>query len=324
MKKIILFAALSLAALMPVRFAAAQGASYPNKPIRLVVTFSPGGSVDIMARIIAPKLAEKLGQPVVVENRSGASGIIGTEIVANSKPDGYTLMMHTIPFVANQHLYKKLSYDPIADFAPISLIASSPSVLMVNPALKVKSVRELIQLAKSKPGELNYAAAGAGTNPHIAGELFNSLAKVEIMAIQYRGGGPALTAALGGEVGIIFSNISEAAPIVKSGKLNALAVTGTQRSKIFPDLPTVAEAGVDGYEFSTWHGLLAPKGTPKEIVSKINQNLVEAIRSPEITERFAQMGLDVIASTPDQFAAHLVKESKKWGQVIKDRKISVE
>lgn len=316
--------AVSLLSLTPLSQAHAQENAYPNNPIRLVVTFSPGGSVDIIARLIGPKLSELLGQPVVVENRSGASGIIGTDAVAKSKPDGYTLMMHTIPFVANQHLYKSLPYDTSSDFTPVSLIAASPSVLVVNPSLPVHSVKELIDLVKSKPGELDYATAGAGTNPHIAGELFNSLANIEMSPVHYRGGGPALTAVWGGEVPIMFTNVSESAPVIKAGKLRALAVTGSKRSKVYPDMPTVAEAGVEGYEFSTWHGMLAPADTPEEVVTLLNEKLTEVLRTPEIAKRFDEMGLSIIASTPSEFADHLAKESKKWGQVIKDRNITVE
>jgi tripartite-type tricarboxylate transporter receptor subunit TctC len=324
MKKILFFVTLLVASLLPVRFASAQTEPYPNKPIRLIVAFAPGGSVDVVARLIAPKLSEKLGQQVVVENRAGASGIIGTEVVANAKPDGYTLILHTIPFVANQYLYPKMPFSPLNDFTPISLVSSSSATVVVNPSLPVRSVRELLQLAKSKPGELNYSAAGAGTNPHIAGELFNMLGNVDIVAIQYKGGGPAMTAVLAGEVGITFPNMAEAVPLIKSGGVRALAVTGPKRSAVFPDLPTVAEAGIPGYEFTTWHGLLAPKDTPPAMVSLLNEKLKEAMRSPDLVQRFDQMGLDIIASSPEQFAAHQRAESDKWGKVIKARKIRLD
>ncbi|GAA4341481.1 tripartite tricarboxylate transporter substrate binding protein [Pigmentiphaga soli] len=324
MKKIIALAALSITACVPARFAAAQ-AAYPNKPIRLIVTFAPAGSVDIIARVIAPKLSEKLGQSVVVENRAGASGIIGIEAVKNAAPDGYTLMLNTIPFVANQYMYKKLPYSPLNDFVPISLVVASPSVLVVNPKkMPVNSVKELIEVAKSKPGQLDYSAAGAGTNPHISGELFNKLAGVKLQAIQYKGGGPAVAAVVSGEVGIMFSNVSESAAFVKSGQLRALGVTSSVRSPVYPDLPTVAEAGVPGYEFSTWHGMLAPKGTPDAIVQLLSQKVQETARDPEISKRLQEMGLDVIASTPQQFGEHLKKESAKWGQVLKDGAITLD
>lgn len=301
----------------------AQSEAYPSKPIRLIVAFAPGGSVDVVARVIAPKLGERLGQQIVIDNRAGASGIIGTEAVATARPDGYTLILHTIPFVANQYLYPKVPYA-VSDFAPVSLVASSPSMVAVHPSVPVKSVRELVALAKSKPGALNYSAAGAGTNPHIAGELFNLLAGTEIVAIQYKGGGPALASLLAGEVGISFPNMAEGAPHAKTGKIRALALTGPKRTEVFPDLPTVAEAGIPGYEFTTWHGLLAPKGTPEAIVRLLNEKLREALRAPEMAQRFKEMGLDNLATSPEVFAAHLKTEGEKWSKVIRERNIKVE
>jgi tripartite-type tricarboxylate transporter receptor subunit TctC len=320
LKKIILIAVF-LAAALP---AAAPAQTWPSRPIRLIVAFPPGGSVDAVARVVAPRLSESLGQPVVIENRSGASGNIGTELVARAKADGTTLIIHTIPFVANVHLYEHMPYDPIADFAPVSLLCSSPAVLVVHPSVPAHSVAELLALAKSKPGVLNYSAAGAGTNPHIAGELFNMLGNVDIVAVQYKGGGPALVAVLGGEVGITFQNISEAVPHVSSGRLRALGVTSAKRAAALPEVPTIAEAGVPGYEFTTWHGVLAPKGTPRDVVVVLNAKLVSVLHSPEISARFAQMGLDVIASTPEEFSAHLKKELDKWGRVIRERHMRVE
>lgn len=310
-------------ALFPLRSALAQSEAYPNKPVHLIVPFPPGGSVDVVARVVAPKLGERLGQPIIVENRSGASGNIGTEAVARAKPDGYTLLINTLPFVANMHLYPKVPYHPINDFQPIALVSSSPSLLVVNPSVPAKSVSELLQLARAKPGVLNYSAAGAGTNPHIAGELFNMLGNVDIVAIQYKGGGPALIAALGGEVGITYPNISEGLPHVRSGKLRALAVTSTKRSAVLPDVPTVAESGVPGYEFVTWHGILAPKDTPQAIVALLNEKLKQTLSTPEQAKLFQEMGLNIIASTPAEFAAHLKSELDKWGKVIKERNIRI-
>ena len=308
----------------PLRHAQAQTEGYPARPVRLIVPFPPGGSVDVVARVVAPKLSERLGQQLVVENRSGASGNIGTELAARARPDGYTLLMHTIPFVANVHLYAQVPYDPLNDFLPIAWVSSSPSVLVVHPSVPARSVRELLQLAKARPGALNYSAAGAGTNPHIAGELFNMLGRVDIVAIQYKGGGPALVAALGGEIGITFPNISEAIPHVKAGRLRALGVTGAKRSAALPDLPTVAEAGVPGYAFVTWHGTLAPKGTPRALVSLLNEKLRETLASPDQARLFQQMGLEIVASTPEEFAAHLKSELDKWGKVIRERQIRVD
>jgi tripartite-type tricarboxylate transporter receptor subunit TctC len=298
--------------------------NYPARPVRLIVPFPPGGSVDVVARALTPKLSERLGQQVVIENRSGASGIIGTEVVAHAKPDGYTLLINTIPFVTNAYLYSKVPYDSFADFLPVAWLCSSPGTLVINPSVPARSVRELLELARAKPGALNYSAAGAGTNPHFAGELFNMLGNVDIVAIQYKGGGPSLLAALGGEVGVTFPNISEAIPHAKSGKVIVLGVTGAKRSPALPDVPTIAEAGLPGYEFATWHGVLAPKGTPAAIVSLLNAKLKETLTAPEQARLFEQMGFDIVASTPEEFAAHLRRESEKWGKVIKERHIRVE
>jgi tripartite-type tricarboxylate transporter receptor subunit TctC len=298
--------------------------SYPTRPVRLLVPFPPGGSVDVVARALTPRLSERLGQQVVIENRSGASGSIGTEIVAHARPDGYTLLINTIPFVSNAYLYGQVPYDPFTDFLPVSWLCSSPATLVVNPSVPARSVRELLKLAKSRPGALNYSAAGAGTNPHLAGELFNVLGGVDMVAIQYKGGGPSLLAALGGEVGITFPNISEAIPHAKAGRLFVLGVTGSKRSAALPDVPTIAEAGVPGYEFSTWHGVLAPKGTPAAIVSLLNAKLKESLTAPDLAHFFEQMGFEIVASTPEEFAAHLRRESEKWGKVIKERHIRAE
>ncbi len=324
MKKIIPIAAFFAVAIAAAEFAAAQTEIYPARPVQLIVAFPPGGSVDVVARLVAPRLSESLGQAVIIDNRSGASGNIGTEFAARARPDGYTLLIHTIPFVANVHLYSPLPYDALNDFVPIALLSSSPSVLVVHPSVPARSVGELLQLAKSKPGALNYSAAGAGTNPHIAGELFNMLGNVDIVAIQYKGGGPALVAALGGEIVITFPNISEAVPHVNAGRLRALGVTGARRSAALPEVPTIAESGVPGYEFVTWHGVLAPRGTPREIVVLLNEKLRAVLRSPELSARFAQMGLDVIASSPEEFSAHLKNELEKWGKLIRERRMRVE
>jgi tripartite-type tricarboxylate transporter receptor subunit TctC len=316
-----LWLAASLALALP-HFAPAQ--DYPARPVKLVVPFPPGGSVDVVARALTPKLSERLGQQVVIENKSGASGIIGTEAVAHAKPDGYTLLINTIPFVTNTLLYGKAPYDPFADFLPISWLCSSPGTLVVNPSVPARSVRELLQLARANPGALNYSAAGAGTNPHLTGELFNFLGNVDIVAVQYKGGGPSLLAVLGGEVGITFPNISEAIPQAKTGKLIVLGVGSSKRSPALPDVPTIAEAGLPGYEFVTWHGVLAPKGTPTAIVSLLNARIKDTLTAPEQARFFEQMGFEIVASTPEEFAAHLQRESEKWGKVIRERHIRVE
>jgi tripartite-type tricarboxylate transporter receptor subunit TctC len=313
---------LALFALCNVLPATAQ--NYPAKTVRLVSPFPPGGSVDVVGRIIAAKLTDNLHQQFIVDNRSGASGNIGMEFVARSAPDGYTLVINTLPLVSNQFLMKRVAYDPIRDFVPISLVTSSPSLVTVHPSLPVRSVKQLIALAKAKPGQLNYSAAGVGTNPHIAGELFNLLAGVNIVAVQFKGGGPADTAVIGGEVEITFGNISQQVGYINAGRLRALAVTSLKRSSAMPDLPTVAEAGVPGYEFVTWHGILAPKGTPRPIVDLLNQNLKKVLTAPGEAKLWQERGLDVIASSPEEFAAHIEKEQKKWGKVIKERGIKAE
>jgi len=302
----------------------AQTERYPSRAVRIVVPFAPGGSVDILARLVAPKLSESIGQQVVVDNRAGASGNIGTEIVARAAPDGYTLLINTLPFVVNTFLFSKLPYDPQADFAPLALLSSSPSLVAVHPSLPARTIGELLALAKAKPGVLNYGTAGPGSNPHIAGELFNLLGRTDIVAVHYKGGGPALVATLGGELAVSFSNISDTYPYIVSKRLRALAVTGHRRSRAMPELPTVSESGVPRYEFITWHGLLAPKGTPRAIVTMLNERIRKVMTAPDEVKRLEERGLDIIASTPEEFGAHLSSELKKWGTVVKERGMRAE
>jgi len=309
----VLFSAASL-------FAAASVAqTYPAKPIRLLVPFPPGGSVDLVARLVAPKLSESVGQSIVIDNRSGASGNIAAELVARAAPDGYTLMVHTIPLVANVFLYSRVPYDVLNDFVPVSLLSSSVSVLAVHPSLPVHSVRELLELAKSRPGALNYGSAGVGTNPHIAGELFNYLGKVNIVAVQFKGGGPALIATMSGEIPVTITNLAETSTFVKAGRLRALGISSIKRSAVLPDVPTIAEAGLPGYEFTTWHGMLASKGTPPAIAALLSDKIRQTMRTPDQVKLFEQRGLDVIASSPEEFSVHLKKELEKWGRVFKER-----
>lgn len=297
----------------------AQSGEYPEKPIRIVVPFAPGGGVDTIARLMLPKLTEIMGQPVILDNRGGASGNIGSELVARAAPDGYTLLIHTLPFVTNTFLYSRMPYDVVRDFAPISLLTSAPSVLTVHPSLPVRSVAELLRLAKAKPGALNYASAGVATNPHIAGELFNYLGKVNVVAVQYKGAGPGLIATMSGEVEIAFSNIVQTSELVRAKRLRALGITSAKRSSALPDVPTIAEAGLPSYEFVTWNGILAPKATPAAIVASLNDRIRKTIATPELTQRLQQDGLDVRTSTPEEFAAHLKTELGKWGTVLKAR-----
>ncbi len=315
----VIFTLLALCVALPV---AAQ--NYPEKTVRIVAPFPPGGSVDVVGRLLAAKLTENLGKQVIVDNRSGASGVIGTDLVAKAAPDGYTLLINTLPLVTNQYLMPQVPYDPVRDFETISMVTSSPAIVTVHPSVPVHSIKELIAFARARPGQLNYSSAGFGTNPHIAGELFNLLAKVNIVAVQFKGGGPADVAAISGEVAGTFGNISQAIGYVKAGRLRALAVTSLTRSPALPDLPTVAEAGVPGYEFLTWHGILAPKGTPKPVVNLLYQQLKKILTAPGAAKEWQARGLDIIASSPEEFAARLADEQKKWGEVIKKRGIKPE
>lgn len=299
--------------------AVAQSEQYPARPVRLVVPFSPGGSVDTIARMLGAGLAESLGQQIIVDNRSGASGSIGTELVARAAPDGYTLLLHTIPFVANTFLYRSLSYDVLKDFEPVVLVASSPSLLAVHPSLPVRSVRDLLNLARTRPGALNYATAGPASNPHIAGELFNYLGKVNLLAVHFKGGGPGLIATISGEVGIGFSNFSSTIGHVKSGKLRGIGVSSLKRVSSMPELPTIAESGLPGYEFVAWFGMVAPKGTPAAAVGILNRRIREVLSKPEYVKRFGDRGLEIIASSQMEFSAHLQSELGKWGRVIRER-----
>jgi tripartite-type tricarboxylate transporter receptor subunit TctC len=319
MNKPLLFALSFAITLAPGASAVAQSAAYPAKTIRWIVPFAPGGSVDILARLAATELSKNLGQQVVVDNRTGASGNIGTEVVARAAPDGYTIGSNTVPFVANTFLYKKVPYDVLNDFAPVSVMATTGNVLTVHPSLPVHNVRELLQLAKSKAGALNYGTAGVGTNPHIAGELFNYLGKVNLVAVHYKGGYPALVATISGEVPITVTSIIESTSNIAAGKLRALGVTMLKRSAALPGVPTIAESGLPGYEFAAWHILLAPKGTPAAAIALLNDNIKRILLAPAAVKQYADRGLDVVASSPEEASTHLRNEMAKWSKVIKER-----
>jgi tripartite-type tricarboxylate transporter receptor subunit TctC len=318
MKTMLRIAALALA-LSAGGFAGAQSGGYPAKPIRWIVPFPPGGSVDTLARTVGAGLAKSLGQQVVTDNRSGASGNIGMEVVARAAPDGYTVGSNTVPFVANTFLYSRVPYNVLVDFVPVSLMATTANVLAVHPSVPARSVRELLQLAKSRPGTLNYGTAGIGSNPHVAGELFNHLGKVNLTAVHFKGGAPAVVAAMAGEVGIAFSSVLETSGHFATGRLRPLGVTGVKRSLRLPDVPTIAEAGLPGYEFDAWHVLLAPKGTPATIVALLSDNVKKTLLAPGQPKHFADRGLDVVASSPEECAAYLRNEVAKWGKVVKER-----
>ena len=297
--------------------AGAGAQSYPSKSVRMVMPFPPGGSLDVVARPLSQKMGELMGQQVIVDYRVGASGNIGTELVARAPADGYTMLINTLPFVVNPSMYKKLPFDVVKDFAPVSLLAAAPFVLVVHPSVPVKSVKELIALAKSRPGKLNYASAGNGTNLHVAAELFKHLTRTNIVHIPYKGGGPALTAILSGEADLSFLGVVPASPYIKAGRMRALGITSRKRSAVLPELQTIAEAGVPGYEFASWYGILVPAGTPPGVVSKLNEYIVKAMRSPEVEKHLGAEGAEIIASSPAQFGAHIKKELVRWAEVIK-------
>jgi len=303
----------------------AFAADYPVKAIRIISPFPPGGSVDLVARLVGMDLSKALGQQIVIDNRSGASGMIGTEVAKNAAPDGYTLLVNTLPFVTNQFAYSKVPYDPVTDFASVSLLASVASVLVSHPALPVNSMKELIALARSKPNAITYGTAGAGTNPHIAGELLNNLAKIRILAVHYKGGGPATVATLSGETQLYFVNaIPEALPHIQAKKLKALGITDTKRNPGAPQIPTMAEAGVPGYEFITWQILAAPRATPGPVIATLNEKVRAVLKTPDAVKRWQDRGFDVIASTPEEMSAHLSSEIRKWRAVFKEQGIKAE
>jgi tripartite-type tricarboxylate transporter receptor subunit TctC len=297
-------------------------AAYPDKPIRWIVPFPPGGAMDSIARTLGEQLARKFGQPVVIENRSGAGGNIGVDFVAKAPADGYTMVITSIGMVTNRHLYSKLNYDPIKDFAPVSQLAVVPNMLVVNPAkVKARTLRELTAEAKTKPGAMTYASAGNGTSIHLAGELFKALTFTEIQHIPYRGSGPAISDLLGGQVDMMWDSVASARPHVQSGKLVALAVTTKKRSGAMPTVPTAQEAGVAGYELSPWFGVFMPAATPKDVISTMHAALIEAMQLTQVKARFFVLGAEPIGSSPEAFAATLAKENLAWEKLIKARNL---
>ncbi len=305
----------ALALLVVTGQAAAQG--YPAAPVRMLVPFPPGGGVDTTGRLIGQRLTEVLGKQFVIENRAGANGMIGSEIVARSPKDGYTLLFNGANLVTTPSLYSKVTYDPIKDFDPISLVSFAPNVLVVHPSLPAKSVKELVALARARPGQVNFAGSGSGSTPHLAAELFNTLANVKMVHVPYRGTGPAIIGLMSGEASVMFMPTTNAVPLVKSGKLRALAVTSRARLSALPALPTVAESGLKGYESSQWYGVLAPAGTPGDILNLLGSHIVKIMQSAEMKARMEGGGSVAVGSTREQFAAHLKNEFAKWAKVIK-------
>jgi tripartite-type tricarboxylate transporter receptor subunit TctC len=306
---------LALVAALAAAGAAAQG--YPAKPVKIIVPYPPGGPTDIVARVVAQKLSEQTGQQFVVDNRGGGGGNIGAEAVARSGADGYTLLVATTAHAINRTLFKNLGYDLKKDFAPISQLTAGPLVIVANPALPAKNVKELIAVAKARPGDLAFASSGNGQSTHLAAELFNTMAGTKMTHVPYKGSAPALTDTMGGQVSLFFDTMLSAMPHVRSGKLKALAVTSAARSPAAPDIPTVAESGLPGYEAIAWNGLLAPAGTPKEVIARLSAEVRKTLELAEIKERFAAQGFAAAWSSPEQFSAFLDDEVDKWAKVVK-------
>ncbi|HZT62294.1 MAG TPA: tripartite tricarboxylate transporter substrate binding protein [Burkholderiales bacterium] len=312
-------------ALAALAISAAHAEVYPAKPIRMIVAYPPGGGTDIVGRTIAQKLGETLGQSVVVENRGGASGNIGTEIAARAAPDGYTVLMGNVaPNAINVSLFKNLPFDPVADFAPVSLVASTPNILVVHPSTPARTVKEVVALARSRPGTLNFASAGVGSSSHLAGELFRILAGADIVHVPYKGAGPAMVDVLSGQVQLYFATMPAAMPHVKSGKLVPIAVTSLKRSQALPDVPTIAESGVPGYEASTWYGLLAPAHSPDAAIARLHESVVKILGDAALRAKLADQGFEPVGDSPKEFAAYIRSEIAKWGKVIRDAGIRPE
>ena len=294
----------------------ASAQTYPTRPLRLIVAFAPGGSVDVVARLVGQKLGESLGQQVVIDNRPGAGGNVSAEIAARAAPDGYTLYICSASLVANPSLYRKVAYDPIKDFAPVTLLASAQSVLVAHPGFTAKSVKDLIALAKKMPGKINYASPGSGSSGHLTMELFKSLAGVDLVHVPYKVMSQLQGDVIAGQVPLAFSTIPGALPHIQAGRMLPLAVSGARRSPVLPNVSTVGEAGVPGYEAATWYPILVPAETPRAIVEKLNAELVAIVRAPDMKERFVSMGVDAIGSTPEELGAHIKSELRKWEKVV--------
>ena len=304
--------------------AAAFAQAYPDKPIRMVLPFPPGGVTDLLARALAEKLSPRLGQPVIVDNKPGAGTVLASDFVARAPADGYTLLLAASSLGTAPLLYDKVGYDAIKSFAPVTQVASVVHVLVVNPELPVKSVADLVAYAKQNPGKLNYASTGMGTSTHLEGELFKSMAKAYMVHIPYKGSGPALTDVVGGQVSVMIDALGSSGPFIKSGKLRALAVTTAKRSQSIPELPTVAESGLPGYEAMPWLGLVAPAGTPQPVIDRLHREIAEVLKEPELRERFKGWGLDIIGNTPAEFASFLRRDIDQWARVIASARIKAD
>ena len=297
----------------------------PKMPIRVVVPFAPGGPTDITARHLAKKLTELLGQPVVVDNRAGANGMIGAELVAKSKPDGYTLLMPTSSTIAiNPAVYAKMPYDPIRDFAPVTPVVGAPVVMVVTPSLPAKNLKELIAIARARPNEIVFASSGAGSNLHLALELFRDQAGIKITHVPYKGAGPAVTDVIGGQAQGMFADLPVLTPFIKAGRLRAIAVAGVERTQMFPQLPTMKELGYPRFNARQWYGMFAPAGTPREIVTKLNETIRLAVATPDVKDRYAEIGADVFVSSPEEFAVFIKAEIERWHEIVKKYGIVLE
>jgi len=306
-------------------FAAAMAQGYPNKPVRWVVPFPPGGSADIMGRMIGQDLAKTLGQQVVIENRAGASAIVGSEYVAKSPADGYTLLQANVSqMTIHPSLYPKLPYDPLKDFAPVTVLGVVTSVVVTTPALPVKSIQDLVALARKRPGLLNFTSSGAGASTHLTGELLKQRAGIAMTHISYKGSGPALTDVMAGFVEVMFEILPSALPFINAGKLKVLAVTGKDRSPVLKTVPTLAESGFPGFDMVSWQALVAPANTPKPVIDKLNAEVARVLRTPEMKEKMIGLGTEVVANTPEQFAQYLREEMAKWSKIVKDAGIKLE
>ena len=300
---------------------AALAQSYPTKPIRLIVPFAPGGVADVVGRTITPRLSEALGQPILVDNRGGAGGTLGTAIGAKSPPDGYTLILPAASHATTPGLYRKLPFDPVKDFAGVAQLVTVPYLLVIHPSLPAKTVKEFIALAKSKPGELTYGSAGNGSSNHLAGELFKSMSGANIVHIPYKGSAPAMVDLLGGHIPFMFDAINTSLPHMKTGRIRAIGIGTLKPSRVAPELPTIASQGLPGYEANTWIGVLAPAGTPRDVINLLNGHIVKILRVPEIQERLSNQGAEPVGSSPEQFDAFLASEVRKWGKVITNAKV---
>lgn len=301
----------------------AQG--YPSKPVRIVAPFGAGSTIDIIGRLIVPKLTEALGQPVIVENRPGAGGMIGMDAVAKSAPDGHTLIIGALgPLAMNPALYPKTPFDPVKDFAAVCLLATGPVVIAVHPSIPAQTVKDLIDLAKKRPGQLNFGSPGVGSSPHLTGELFKLITKTDIVHVPYKGNAEAITDLIGGQLSIVFTGVPPVVPLAKAGKVRLLATTGKQRMPNLPEVPTIREAGIEGADVLIWYGVVAPAATPKDVVARLNREIVKIMNTPDVREKFSQQGVDPASSTPDEFAQMIRDEVTRWGKVIRSAGIKLE